>query len=78
MTDAATAKEISIPPEIRTTRSPTAKITLMDIELSRSKAFTSVKYCTDSMDSTVEVAIIIMRSQASIGCVLNIFSVGML
>ena len=66
-TEAATAKEISIPPDIRTTRSPTAKITFTELVFSRLKKLATDKNCGATADKPTDINIRMTTSQVSVG-----------
>ena len=67
-TDAATAKEMSMPPEMSTTTRPTAKITFTELVFSRLKKFAKVKNCGAANVRPTEIAISSTTSHDSVGC----------
>ena len=66
-TDAATAKEMSMPPAISTTSSPTAKIRLVELVLSRLNRLATVKNLSLASDSPTHMMASTMTSQVSVG-----------
>ena len=65
-TEAATAKEMSMPPAISTTSRPTAKMMLTELVFRRSKALPSVKKRSDAKESTTQMTAMTPSSASSV------------
>ena len=70
-TEAATANEMSMPPAISTTSSPTAKIRLVELVLSRLKRLAMVKNLSLASESPALITSSTMTSQVSVGWARN-------
>src|SRR5690554_3293038 len=68
-TEAATAKDMSIPPAISTTSKPTAKMILTALVLSRSNALTTVKKRSVVSARTRQIRTMTPSNAISVGCV---------
>ena len=66
-TDAATANEMSMPPAISTTSSPTAKIRLIELVLSRLKRLAMVKNLSLVIDRPAQITSRTTTSHVSVG-----------
>ena len=65
-TDAATAKEMSMPPAISTTSRPTAKMMLTELVLRRSNALPRVKKRSVAKERNTQMTAITARSDSSV------------
>jgi hypothetical protein len=66
-TEAATANEMSIPPAISTTSSPTAKIRFTELVLRRLKRLATVRNCAVVRDNPAHMTKRTIISQVSVG-----------